>query len=301
MTRVGVIIVTHNNADHIADCLGALPKALAPIPYTLTVVDTASDDETLSQVKQHAPTARCIPLGENVGFARAVNLAAREVTGHLLLLNPDTVPEPGSLATLVRALEAHPHVAAVGPALITPEGCVDPRSARGFPTLAREAADKVGLAPRLPARCPGGGYYLGHLPGSREVPVLSGAALLVRRAAWDAVEGLDEGFWLYAEDTDMCRRLWSAGWRCLYVPEARVRHLGGGSARPGEHLSLGIVALESMARYFAKHHGRGAARAYRGLMLVIALAKVPYWAARGRADHLRVQAAIARWAVTGQG
>ncbi len=294
---IHVIIVTYNSKSHILPCLAALPAAFGPTPFVVTVVDNASTDGTPTLVSDVAPHVRLIPLAENTGWARAINLAASLEAGDLLLLNPDTVPLPESLDVLARSLYARPRAGAVGPALLTPAGNVYPESARSHPTLWHEFTDKSGLVRRFPGHRVWGRYHIGQDLRSRPVPVLSGAALLVRRTAWDEVGGLDERFWLYAGDTDLCRRLWEAGWTCVYSPQARVLHHRGGSIPPGQNVDLGIEALDAMYLYFEKHGGRARALAYRTIMAMLSLAKTPYWVLRGSRYHVKVQARVLRWAL----
>ena len=292
-----VIIVTHDNESHISTCLSALPAAWGGKPFRITVVDNASRDRTVALVRHGFPEVHLIPLAENIGFARAVRRAYRPDATYTLLLNPDTVPQPNSLLRLENALHARPSAGAAGPALITPAGNVDPRSARQFPSLWREFWDKWGLSTHPVVNfLPGGKYYLGDQQEVGPVPVLSGAAMMIRSQAWEEVGGLDPAFWLYAEDTDFCRRLWDAGWECIYVPHAHVIHQGGGSSRQETRIRLGIVALDSMYRYMVKHHGYLTGETYRKMLFLLALAKGVYWLMRRDKYHLHVQKSIIRWA-----
>ena len=304
--KLTVIIVTHNNAHTLPTCLTSLQRAMddararMPLQITVIVVDNASHDRSVEVANSLMEDAHILPLSENRGFSRAVNLAAAQDQGHLWLLNPDAFPAEDALFTLLHTFREYPDVAAVGPALIRPDGVIAPEGARAFPTLWHEVMDKTGLAFRRAGWPLIGGYYLGEELTPRPVPVLSGAALLVRREAWDAVGGLDETFWLYGEDTDLCTRLGRQGWRCFYQPRARVIHLGGASGREENRLMLGLVALESMRRYFHIHRGRRAAILYRVLMMLLAAGKWGYWILRGDPAHVRVQQAIMRWARTGE-
>jgi len=293
-----VIIVTHNNEPHIRACLDALPAAWQGRPYHVTLVDNASQDRTVSIVEHTHPEVRVLPLRTNTGFAQAVHRAYSPKATMTLLLNPDTVPLPGSLARLEETLNSWPTVGAVGPALVSPDGRIDPRSARSFPSLWREFMDKLGVASRYPNSLLTGRYYMGTLKTLEPVPVLSGAAILIRGQAWRAVNGLDTRFWLYAEDTDFCKRLWQAGWMCVYTPQARVIHVGSGSVPEQERLSLGIIALDSMYNYMVKHHGPVYGLLYRGLLMLVALIKSIYWALRLNPYHLQVQRVTFHWAWT---
>lgn len=299
--RVHIIIVTHNSRAYISTCLRAIPKALEHpdlrIRGHVTVVDAASADGTPDLVAAAFPQVHLIRQDDNVGWSRGINLAARAGAGHLLLLNPDTRPCSGSLARLVNTLACTPRAGAVGPALISPDGRIAPEGARAFPSLWHEFADKMGLTTRWPGRPIVGRYYVGGDTRPRPVAVLSGAALLVRDRAWAEVGGLDEQFWLYAGDTDLCRRLWNAGWACMYEPTARVFHVGGASVSADRRVELGIEALDAMYRYFRKHHGRLHAIMYRLMMAGVALVKIPYWGARRSREHLYVQQRILAWCV----
>ncbi len=299
-----VVIVTHNSARFLPGCLAALPAALRPqpeappLPHRVVVVDNASRDATVAWARGR-PEITLICHRTNAGYARGVNAAAQRFPGHVLMLNPDTVPQPGSLARLYRTLREHPDAGAVGPALLTPTGEVDPRGARAWPSVWSEVWDKLGGPWRWPDHPWSRRCYLGRWLAQRTspsaVPALSGAALLVRREAWDAVRGMDTRFWLYHEDTDLCYRLWQAGWTCLYDPRARVVHYGGGSS-PAPRLHLGLTALTSTETYFRLHRGARVAWMYRLLMGALAVGKMPYWLARGRWDHVRVQVAVLQWA-----
>ncbi len=296
-----IIIVTHNSRKHILPCLHSLPEALTYAGQStraiITVVDSGSVDGTPDTVANEFPGVRLICLPDNVGWARGINLAAQSGDHHLLLLNPDTQPMPGSIALLMQALRERPCTGAVGPALLSREGTVAPESARAAPSLWHEFTDKVGIARRWPGSPLVGKYYIGRDLRPRPVPALSGAALLIRRSAWEDVGGLDKEFWLYAGDTDLCRRLWRAGWECLYYPQARVVHIGGASVPADGRIEMGIEALEAMYRYFSRHRGRGYALAYRLLMGTTALAKTPYWLVRRSGHHLRVQWRVLLWSM----
>ncbi len=297
--RVDVIIPTYNSAHFLEACLQGTRQALAfaathrALEYTIWIVDNHSQDATCEKAATQGPRVHLLCLPHNEGFARAVNRAAALGTGHVWLLNPDTVPERDSLVRLLTWLDI-PRVAAVGPALIHPHGRVAAESARRAPSLLRESLDKLGLTRE--GRLSWLGYGLGHLTVAQDVPVLSGAALLVRRQAWESVRGLDESFWMYGEDTDLCVRLRKGGWQCIYEPRARVRHVGGGSGSPQTRLMLGMHAFYSMAYFFTKHHGPRTARAYRYLMGILALLKWGYWWFRRAPYHREVQRYILDWA-----
>jgi N-acetylglucosaminyl-diphospho-decaprenol L-rhamnosyltransferase len=246
-----VVVVTYRSAAHIAGCLESLPAAAEGLDVELVVVDNASGDGTPDLVRAAAPAARLILNEANRGFAAAVNQAVRLARGrYLLLLNPDARPEPGSVARLARELDAHPDVALAGPQLLHPDGSPQPSAwpAPGLRTLAYDALLLHNLMPRS---------RLCFVAAEGEEPVdvecLSGACLLVRRAAFEALGGLDERFFIYYEDTDLGVRARAGGHRVRLVPAARAVHLVGGSSFQDRREFLRRFH-ESRGLFLAKHH-----------------------------------------------
>ena len=270
---LAVVVVTHRSAAHIAACLEALPAAAHGVPYDLVVVDNGSDDGTAAWLAARIPAERLILNRENRGFAAAVHQAAARVLGaDLLLLNPDAVPEPGAIAALADALGRGPDVGIAGARLLHPDGSPqasawpEPNAA----TLAFEALLLYNLFPRSPLHTlePAGA-------DPEDVPSLSGACLLVRADCWQRMGGLDERFFLYFEDLDLCVRARRSGYRLRLVPRARVRHHLGGSAFQ-DRRAFRRRFRESRRAFLRKHHPglRG-----RGLVLIAALAAATRWAA----------------------
>jgi N-acetylglucosaminyl-diphospho-decaprenol L-rhamnosyltransferase len=250
--RIGVIVVSHRSRRHLPDCLTALAAALDGLDHDVLVVDNASDDDTRSWLQDNVDARRLVLHSENRGFAVAVNQAAAGVAADaLLLLNPDTVIDPGALRRLVRELAGDPAIGAAGPQLLFPDGSPQPSAWRvpGAASLAFEALMLYNLFPRsrLHAWEPAGGE-------SEDVPCLSGACLLVRRACWDVAGGFDERFFLYYEDMDFSVRARRAGFRLRLVPEARVIHDRGGSSFQDRRQFL-YHFHESRRRFLRKHHG----------------------------------------------
>jgi N-acetylglucosaminyl-diphospho-decaprenol L-rhamnosyltransferase len=185
----------------------------------------------------------------------------------LLLLNPDTEVVAGALATMVQYLEAHPAVGALGPRLLFPDGRQQP-SRRRFPTLATALVESTVIQEwwadnRILRR-----YYMADTPDDAVQPVdwVVGACLLVRREVYEQVGGLDEGFFMYSEELDWCKRIVDAGWEVVYLPTATVIHHEGKSSEqvvPARHIRF----QTSKVRYFRKHHGWLQAEMLRGFLL----------------------------------
>ncbi len=272
---LSIIIVSWNTRDLLARCLEAVERSnvrtFERLNVETFVVDNASTDGSAAMVRERFPWVRLIENAENVGFARANNQAIRQSTGrYVLLLNPDTEVQSGALEALLRFMEAQPQAAAAGARLLNPDGTLQP-SCHPFPTLGRELWRLF----HLDALRPYALYDMARwdLAGPREVDSVQGACMILRREALVQVGLLDEGYFIYTEEVDLCRRLRGAGWRIYWAPQAAVVHYGGQSTRqmPGE---MFLRLYESKVRYFRKHHGRLAAGCYKLILLVAALARL---------------------------
>jgi GT2 family glycosyltransferase len=268
-----VVIVNYNTADLVVDCLRSLSPEANELGLRVVVVDNASPDGSADRLRSAIESnnwggwAELIPAAHNGGFAAGNNAALRVLLAspappdYLLLLNPDTVVRPGAVRALIDFLESHPRAGLAGSRLEDPDGTPQ-RSAFRFPGVAAEFENGVRfrLASRLLAR-----FVVA--PPPRDEPHragwVSGASLLVRREVFGQVGLLDEGFFLYYEEVDFCRRARAAGWDCWYVPASRVVHLVGqatGVAPEGRpQKRVPEYWLAARRRYFVKHHGPGVA------------------------------------------
>ncbi len=231
---LSVVIVNWNTRALLRDCLASVPRGIDPEHAAeVWVVDNASRDGSAAMVAADFPHVRLIANAENVGFARANNQALRQSEGrHVLLLNSDTTVKDGSLSAMVRFLDAHATAGAVGCRLENADGTTQRSSWNFYPSLATLAADALYLW-----RIPGVRRWVrGHEQSLSEtaeptvVKHLLGACLMVRRAALDAVGLMDEGYFMYLEETDWCRRIDDAGWKIYYLPTASIVHYGQQSA-----------------------------------------------------------------------
>ena len=236
--EVSVIVVNHNAGSFLDACVQrALNEAREVI-----VVDNASSDDSCRGIQNLFGSEGRLKLtlnSQNVGFSVACNMGAALASGmYLLFLNPDCMIEPGALGKMLAALEHDRHVGMVGGFLINPDGTEQPGGRRAVPTPWRSFVRAFGLSrfrerwPRLFAS-----YDLCAQPVPAEpveVEAVSGACMLVRRAAFDDVGQLDEGYFMHCEDLDWCMRFRQKNWKVVFVPGARViHHLGVCSrARP---------------------------------------------------------------------
>ncbi len=276
MSTLSIIIVSYNTRDYLRDCLRSL--IAQDVEMEVVVVDNGSRDGSAVLVRDEFPRVRLIETGANLGFARANNLGMEEARGEsVLLLNSDTVVKLGALKALAQFLDTHPDAAAVGPRLLNADGSRQLACYR-FPSPGRAFRDQLFLTALLANHPRWGDYRRWAHDSVRAVDFVIGAALLVRRAAIDQIGLLDEGFFMYAEETDWCYRMHQAGWKVYFTPEAEVVHYGGGS---GKTLAAQVFAefSGSQSRFYRKHYGRRGAMALRISLILGALLRIPLYSA----------------------
>ena len=295
---LAVVIVTFNSIDKIDACLESLYSDLGAQPAELVVVDNASTDGTSQHIASRWPKVRLLAQSENLGFAAANNLGLRATRAdRILLLNPDTIIHPGSLAALAAALQAHPEAGLAGPKLVNFDGSLQP-SCREFPSL---PADVIGMAElyrsKMIRRLFGQRFVsLSDHCCPRQVDWLSGACLLVRSAAVDSTGLMDEGFFMYSEELEWQYRMYQHGWISWFEPSARVTHDGGASTAslPGDRI---IWQYESLLRFYRLHRTTAQRWGLRLLIWTITWPKILFLAVSWQ-GNLRRQALLhAFWKV----
>ena len=264
--RVSAVVVSWNARDELRACLASLEAESASLPLEVLVVDNASDDGSPALVRDAFPSVRLIEPGRNLGFAAGCNRGLAEARAPFaLLLNPDAELRPGALGELLRALEARPDAAVVGPRTLNADGT--PQLSWG-PELSplsewRQRRRVRGLRARRPS-------VLAAVEAESRLPAepdwVSGACLLARAEALDAVGRFDEGYFLYEEDVDLCRRLRAAGWKVLYRPDACVVHRLGRSATRAPH-RVRLDYHRSHLRYYRLQRGAADRALLRALVL----------------------------------
>ena len=286
---VDVVVVSYNSSAELPGCVE--PLLAAPEAHVI-VVDNASPDGSLAAVRELPVTA--IQLSRNGGFATGVNAGWRAGSApYVLILNPDARIDAESLRALVHTLK-EPQVGAVAPRIHHEDGSLD-FSQRLFPRLRSTYAQALFLHRVFPHAT-----WTDELVRAEEAYArrgtpqwVSGACVLVRRTALVELEGLDEEFFMYSEDIDLCLRLRSAGYDIVFEPSAVVVHVGGASA-PRAGLLPALAA--SRVRYARKHHGRRVAFLERvGVALGAAThALVGRGGRAARAGHARALLTVAK-------
>ena len=253
--ELSVVIVSYRCGALLDECLTSLEANRADVDMEVEVVDNASGDDTVEVSRRHS-WVTTTALEENVGFARANNVAMDRARGRaVLVLNPDTVVPPGALRACLDELWRDPSVGLLTPRLIDRDGRLDRRCHRGFPTLWSSfcyftTLDRVFRGPRSRR------YTMGHLPETEaaDVEAVSGAFMLMPRDAMVVVGGFDEQFFMYAEDIDLSLRFIEHGYRVRYWPGVDVVHVGAGSNVAGQRPPAANAAyFRTMAPFVRKH------------------------------------------------
>lgn len=266
---VSAIVVTYRNAAHITACATALRDAAPSAPMELIIVDNDSGDDTAEVARTSAPDARVIESGRNGGFAYGCQAGAAQARGRwLLFVNPDAVPAPGSIDALLECARDQPGAGIIGGRCVAPEGSNDPRSWWGRPTL----WSTLCFALLLSTAFPGNRFLDPESPQpwsaeateTRPVPVVTGAFMLVSRAAWEETGGFDTSFFMYGEDADLCLRATAAGYRPVVTGRAAFEHSGGASSSSLRKL---IMLFTGKAMVVRRHLPPGLRRAGVALLM----------------------------------
>jgi hypothetical protein len=241
---------------------------------------------------------------DNVGFPLGNNIGLAEANGrYLLLLNPDTEIVSDALSTMVAYLAANPDVGVVGGQLLNPDGTVQ-SSRRRFPTTATAFFESTWLQPFAPKSILRR-YYAEDIGDGETADVdwVKGACLMTRRTILEQVGPLDADYFMYSEELDWCRRIKTAGWRVVYLPQAKIIHFEGKSSEQAvtaRHINFQRAKL----RYFRKYHGMMVTLALRIFLLLNYVWQLGLEAVKGLAGHkkeLRRQRVRAYWQVIRSG
>ena len=281
---LSAIIVSYNTREMTLDCLATLVRSLEGIASEIIVVDNASTDGSFDAIAGRFPEVRLIASGKNAGFGGANNEAMRLAKGrYFLLLNSDAFPEKEAVKTLLDFIENHPRAGVVGPRLLNEDGSLQV-SCYPFPTPGLAWRENLWLTR---------GYRDWEHDRERRVDFVIGACMLVRRETYEQVGGFDEKFFMYSEEADWEKRMQDAGWEVVFMPDARVKHLGGASGA-SEPLRISSHFFDSLDYYERKHHGLAGLIAFRLAMVVGCGLRMVLWAVvslmPARREHARAKA-----------
>ena len=245
--KLSVVIVSYNVRLLLEECLKSVEKAMTGIDGEVFVVDNRSTDDSVAYLEPRFPNVHFIANKENVGFARANNMAIRlSQAEYVLLLNPDTVVYENTIRESVAFMDSHPEAGGVGVRMLTREGTPAPESRRAVPTPWVAFLKMIGFSRK---------YYMSHLPWDQpgKIEVISGAYCMLRHKALDQVGLLDEDFFMYGEDIDLSYRLLKGGWQNWYLP-LDIIHYKGESTQKSSFRYVHVF-YQAMLIFFRKHYG----------------------------------------------
>lgn len=269
---VSIIIVNWNTCELLRKCIQSIEDNKQDWNIEIIVVDNASSDDSLRMLKEVFPNVITIRNQVNVGFAKANNQAFKISQGtYVLLLNSDAELTKGVLDELISCADEQTEAGIIGARLINPDGTFQASHTK-FPSLMREFLILSGIGRLL-----FGAWYPSEGPGNCmepfEVDYVEGACMLVRSEALHDVGGMDENYFMYAEEVDWCLMMKKAGWQIWYVPTAKVIHHSSASSRsrPKERE---LDLYRSRVKYFNKHYGKYAALSLAIMILITAIPKI---------------------------
>jgi hypothetical protein len=268
---LSIIIVSWNTRQILADCLKSVYSNPPVGDFEILVIDNCSSDGSPEMVKTFFPQARLIVNAANLGFAGANNQGIRLSQGrYILLLNSDTLVKPGAFETLVRFMDDNPKIGVSGARLFNQDGSLQV-SCYPAPTLGREVwrlfhMDRMRSLALYP-------MDTWPLDRPQYVDTLLGACLLLRHEVLDQVGLMDEEYFMYSEEVDLCHRVRSAGWLLAWVPQAQVVHYGGQSTQQVAQ-DMFLRLYRGKIRYFRKNNSWLAAQAYKLILVAASLGRL---------------------------
>jgi hypothetical protein len=275
---VSVIIVNWRTPDALRGCIESVQAQVRAPARQIIVVDNASGDGSAEMVAERFPDAHLIANDENSGFAVACNQGMGVATGEfVLLLNPDTVVPPETLATVLEFAEKRPDAAVIGCRVINADGSLE-RTCFRFPSLLNIVLSASCLNKFFPRNRFFGREFMGWWDRNteRDVDVVTGSFMLVRRQAIDQIGLMDERYFMYVEEADWCYRFAQAGWKATFTPIAHIVHLSSRSSNQCWP-KMYVWQNKSVLLFLEKWHGKTARRAASFVLALSVLPRAAFW------------------------
>ena len=253
--KLSVIIVNYKVKHYLEQCLRSVAEASRGIAVEIIVVDNASGDGSVEYLRERFPDVTIIASEENLGFARANNLAIRNSHGqYVLLLNPDTIVAEDTFRDFITFMDSTPDAGGCGAYMLHTDGSFAPESRRGLPTPFVAFCKMSGLASLFPKSRTFGRYYMRYLNENEvnRIEIMSGAFMFLRRDALDKAGLLDEDFFMYGEDIDLSYRILKAGYNNYFLP-SRILHYKGESTVKSSYRYVHTF-YRAMELFFNKHY-----------------------------------------------
>lgn len=253
--NLSVVIVNYQTFEMTKNTINSILEHSYPFSYEIIVVDNASSDDSLSRLQEYfKDKVKFIASSENNGFAAGNNQALRQVNSdYVLLLNSDTIVWENTLENIYAYMENHEDVGACGCRVRLEDGQLDKACKRSFPNVKNSFFRLF----HIPTNSKDDNYNLTDLAddGIYEIDCLTGAFMFMRKSALDEVGLLDETFFMYGEDIDLCYRIKQGGWKIVYHGESSITHLKGASSKKQKN-KLIYEFYRAMYIYYKKHHAK---------------------------------------------
>lgn len=296
---LSIIYVNWNSVDYIKESIDSVYEHTNGIQFEIIVVDNASIAGNVDILKNFFPEITVIKSSKNLGFAGANNLGFKNSSGeNLLFLNPDTKLTNSAITAMLRNLQKLPNAGIVGCTLLNSDLSLQTSCIQTFPTILNQVLDTDYLRDRWPHNPLWGiGPLYSESPEVAKVEVVSGACLMIKRAAFEAVSMFSEEYFMYAEDLDLCYKVTHAGYANYYVSEGKIVHYGGKSSEPE---SATRMKWKAIPRFCDKNHGRFYGLAFRFVLAgaaVFRLTALNVASVFGNrfGQQLELRSAIAKW------
>ena len=274
---LSIVIVNWNSVRHLRPCLTSIYRWIGEIGLEVVVIDNASYDGSADLVASEFPQARFVQSAENLGFARANNLAvAHSRGGALLFLNPDTELTDDAALIMLRHITANSRVGAVGCCVVNSDLTLQRTYTQAFPTVINQVLGADALQHLFPrSRLWGLRPMLDYTDRPMEVEVLSGSCIMMRRAVFEEVGRFSDQYYMYGDDVDLCYKVRHAGYSVQYIGSHRIVHHGGTSAAfRRENDFVTVMQKESIFRFLKVTKGSVYAASYRAAIAAAAMARV---------------------------
>lgn len=275
---LSVIIVNWNTKDYLLECIRSMKTYQGNYTLEIIVVDNASSDGSVSALKIEFPDVLIIANTHNLGFARANNQGLQVACGgYICLVNSDVVFIEDCFGPMLAYMDEHSEVGILGPRLLWADRSMQ-WSCRKFPSLWITFCSAVGLStlfPRVSCFSTEHMGYFGH-DEIKDVDVLVGAFLFVRYSAFSQVGPMDETYFMYCEELDWCKRFSQAGWKVRFYSGCEVVHYGGGSSSAEPLRFFNDYCLSNL-KFWNRYHSKVKVTAYRLLMILRYLVRLPFW------------------------
>ncbi len=275
MIDLSISIVNTNNWSYLEPCLRSIVEHTNNISCEILVVDNASTDDSVEKIRENFPQVILSVNKIRYGFAKNNNINLKKSTGrYLMLLNDDTLVQPGSLENAVGYLDANQGVGMLGCKMVSPDGTIQTASGRRLPTLITILWQELGLSYRFHQNPLFARHTIGEWDHNslREIDLPSEAGLIVRKSIVDEVGLLDEQFFMYGEGADWARRIKQAGYSAMFFPDCPITHFGNVTNQRSGHIKSYEQYYKSTYLYFRKE-GHFSGLAYRFLIVMIFFVK----------------------------